>query len=105
MVFFSWKGWCYMSDVKIRIHEGYVETRFGMDCVYILDDPLKPEYTKEIEIEKALICEYGLEIATEKDNVESPYVTEDGDWAYFEYMKTYDVKIPDSIVERIRKEI
>lgn len=89
---------------KIRIHNGNMETKYGVDNAFIYDDPVSPKYSTDKDIINKLMNQLGY-VEAESDNSEYPGYYDDDIGAYFEYAGYVDVPIPESIVERIKQSV
>ena len=86
---------------EIRIHKGYMHTKYGDDHAYLIDDPVLPTYTEAgvmLQLMKEL--EFTPNCYNENDNFHDGLYS-DGEHAEFEYIGYQDVAIPESVVSRI----
>ena len=84
---------------KIRIYLARMETKYGTDVAFIVDDPVSPRDTDDVLNELMDNLNY-----TENEDEHCDYPGHCvGTGAYFDFDAYEDLEIPESIIERILK--
>jgi len=89
-----------METVRIRAYKAVMETRYGVDQATVYDDPIEPKYPTEEAAVSELMDQLGY-VPAKKENSGYPGYWDGNVGAYFDYIGSTDIEIPETIVQRI----